>query len=220
MITQIYEVRTPEEAKALVDVGVDYIGVLVGPAIEWKAEISPEQANKVFGAITGNTKKIVLSLSKNLEEIIEIVKKTNPDILHLAAEPKDITPLEIKKLKRELPNIKIMRTIPVEDKECVALAKKYDGLADYLLLDSRRKKDGQLGATGETHDWSLSRKIVESVFIPVILAGGLGPDNVAEAIAKVKPFGVDSKTKTDKDDGSGKDIEKVREFVKIVKATK
>lgn len=73
---------------------------------------------------------------------------------------------------------------------------------------------------GETHDWGLSKKIVESVFIPVILAGGLGPDNVAEAISKVKPFGVDSKTKTDKDDGSGKDIEKVREFVKIVKATK
>jgi phosphoribosylanthranilate isomerase len=113
-----------------------------------------------------------------------------------------------------------MRTIPVRDEECIDLAKQYDGIADYLLLDSRRKKDNQIGATGETHDWNLSKKIVESVSIPVILAGGLGPDNVAEAILKVKPFGVDSKSKTDMAGGHGKDLEKVREFVRIAKAVK
>jgi phosphoribosylanthranilate isomerase len=66
----------------------------------------------------------------------------------------------------------------------------------------------------------VSRKIVESVTIPVILAGGLGPDNVAEAISCVKPFGVDSKTKTDKTGSHEKDIEKVKEFVRIAKTAK
>ena len=111
-----------------------------------------------------------------------------------------------------------MRSIPVIGEESIKLAEKYDGVADYLLLDTYRKKDSQCGATGEVHNWEISRKIVESVKIPVILAGGLGPDNVAEAIRKVKPAGVDSKTKTDKIGSHRKDLEKVKEFVKIAKS--
>jgi len=64
----------------------------------------------------------------------------------------------------------------------------------------------------------LDRKIVESVHIPVIIAGGLGPDNVVQAITAVRPAGVDSKTRTDKNDGSHtKDLQKVREFVSVAK---
>ena len=68
---------------------------------------------------------------------------------------------------------------------------------DFLLLDSHREGDAQIGALGITHDWTISRSIVESVRTPAILAGGLGLDNVAEAIIAVRPAGVDSKTKTD-----------------------
>ena len=80
-----------------------------------------------------------------------------------------------------------------------------------LLLDSHRPGDVQIGALGVTHSWETDRKIIENVRIP---AGGLGPDNVAAAIRAVRPAGVDSKTKTDKDDGSHtKDLQKVRDFV-------
>jgi phosphoribosylanthranilate isomerase len=75
-----------------------------------------------------------------------------------------------------------------------------------------------VGATGAPHDWELSRRIVRSVRTPVILAGGLGPQNVAEAIRIVGPAGVDSKTHTDRDGGPFKDIEQVRAFVRIAKA--
>ena len=109
-----------------------------------------------------------------------------------------------------------MRAIYIPGKKIIELAKKYEKIVDYLLLDTY-KTNSQFGATGKTHNWDISRKIVKSVKIPVILAGGLGPDNVAEAIKKVKPAGVDSKTKTDKGKSHRKDIIKVKKFTKIAK---
>lgn len=219
MITQIYEAQNFDEAKNLVEVGVDNIGVLVGEG-EYPREFSPEQAKEILRGVTKQAKKVVLSLSKNLKDIIEIINKTNPDILHLGTAPESLSPDDIQTLKKQFPNLKVMRSIPVKNEGSIELAKQYDGVADYLLLDTQKKGDTQVGATGETHNWSVSKKIVESVTIPVILAGGLGPDNVAEAVSQVKPFGVDSKTKTDKAGGHEKDIEKVREFVRIAKTAK
>jgi phosphoribosylanthranilate isomerase len=93
----------------------------------------------------------------------------------------------------------------------------YDGIVDFLLLDSHREGDTQIGALGVTHDWNISRSIVESVRTPVILAGGLGPDNVADAIIAVRPAGVDSKTRTDVGDIHTKDLAKVAAFNKAAK---
>jgi phosphoribosylanthranilate isomerase len=107
----------------------------------------------------------------------------------------------------------------VVDANNVATAQSYDGVADMLLLDSHRPGDRQIGALGVTHSWDIDRTIVESVGIPVIVAGGLGPDNVVEAIAAVRPAGVDSKTRTDKNDGShSKDLQKVKQFVDRAKS--
>jgi phosphoribosylanthranilate isomerase len=82
-----------------------------------------------------------------------------------------------------------MRSIPVVDAKSVAMAQSYDGIADMLLLDSHRPGDVQIGALGVTHSWQIDRAIVESVGIPVIIAGGLGPDNVIDAITAVRPAG-------------------------------
>ena len=217
MVIQIYETQNCNEARNLIEVGVDHIGVLVGKG-EYPREFSPEQAKEILQCVTGQTKKVVLSLSGNLQDIVEIVNKINLDILHLGAAPESLSPEDVQSLKKQFSNLKIMRSIPVSNEKSVELAKQYDGIADYLLLDTRKEGDTQVGATGETHDWGISKKIVESVSVPVILAGGLGPDNVAEAISIVKPFGVDSKTKTDKIESHEKDIEKVREFVRVAKA--
>src|SRR5437016_3634350 len=78
----------------------------------------------------------------------------------------------------------------------IDIARSYEGIVDFLLLDSHREPDRQIGALGVTHDWTISRRIVELLRTPVILAGDLGPDNVADAIGAVRPAGVDSKTKT------------------------
>lgn len=199
--------------------GVDNIGILVGKG-EYAGELGFKQAKEIFKALPKGIKGVALSLSCNLNEIIELVKKVDPDILHLGALPEKLSLNQVKELKQRFPNLKIMRAIPVINKESINLAKKYEKIADYLLLDTFRKKDSQLGVTGKTHNWDISRKIVEAVKIPVILAGGLGPENVGEAIKKVRPAGVDSKTRTDRADGQGKDFKKVREFVIIAKPFK
>lgn len=218
MIVQIYEVQSTEEAAALVKVGVDHVGVLVGVKNEWPGEFNPEKANNILSGVQKEAKRVVLSLSKNIADVIEIIEQTDFDILHLAAEPEQILPSDLEAIKSRFPNLKVMRTIPVVGIESIELAKQYVGIADYLLLDTRRQADGQLGATGETHDWNLSKTIIQSVAIPTILAGGLGPNNVMKAILQVKPFGVDSKTKTDKDGSRNKDLKKVAQFVKIAKS--
>lgn len=217
MIVQIYETQNCEEAKNLIKSGVDHVGVLVGKG-EYPREFSPEQAKEILSCVTGQVKKVVLSLSKNLQDIVEIVNKTDPDILHLGIAPEFLSPEDVRSLKKQFPNLKVMRSIPVNNEKSVELAKQYDEVADYLLLDTQKKGDTQVGATGKTHDWGISKKINNSVSIPVILAGGLGLDNIAKAVAVVKPFGVDSKTKTDKTGSHEKDIEKVREFVRLAKA--
>ncbi len=114
----------------------------------------------------------------------------------------------------------IMRAIPIVGDQSIETARAYHGVADCLLLDSHDLGDRQIGALGRTHDWRISRRIVDEVGIPAILAGGLDADNVVDAIAAVRPAGVDSKTKTDLTDGSGKDLEKVRRFVDAAKLTR
>ena len=217
MIIQIYEIGTPEEARLVAEAGIDHIGVLVGYG-KFPKEKSIEQAREIFSAIPAPVKKVALYLWGDREQMKDIAQNLRPDILHLCALPETLTPDDVKKLKHDFPFVKIMRSIPVVGEESVGLAKSYDGIADYLLLDSHKKDDIQVGATGFTHDWNISKKIVDSVKIPVILAGGLGADNVAEAIRQVHPYGVDSKTKTDKQDGSStKDIEEVKKFVQAVR---
>ena len=217
MIVQVYEVSSPGEARALSGFGVDHIGVLVGDGT-FPREQSIEHARRIFAAIVAPSKGSALSLSADLNLIREIVSELNPPILHLGASTDVLLPSDIATLKKEFPLLKIMRSIPVVGSESVWLAKTYDGIADILLLDSHKAGDKQIGALGITHNWDLDKQIVESVSIPVIVAGGLGAENVVDAIKSVHPAGVDSKTKTDKKDGSHtKDLEEVRKFTVAAK---
>ena len=108
------------------------------------------------------------------------------------------------KVRRAHPDIRIFQVIHVEDERAIEDAREAAETADFILLDSGKPsaKNPTLGGTGDVHDWSISRQIVEAVDKPVFLAGGLDPDNVAEAIALVKPYGVDICSRLrDKKDG-------------------
>ena len=123
------------------------------------------------------------------------------------------------KLRAALPGVALVQVIHVTGPESVDEALAAAVSVDALLLDSGNQKLAvkELGGTGRTHDWGLSRRIVETVRIPVYLAGGLNPDNVAAAIREVQPFGLDvcSGLRT----GGRLDEDKVKRFFASIVAT-
>jgi phosphoribosylanthranilate isomerase len=122
-------------------------------------------------------------------------------------------------LRRRLPNVKIVQVIHVSDLDSLAEAVEAAARVDAILLDSGNQKLDvkELGGTGRTHDWTISRTIVEKAQAPVFLAGGLRADNVVEAVRQVRPFGLDlcSSVRTD-----GKlDEAKLKEFFSRIDLT-
>jgi phosphoribosylanthranilate isomerase len=96
-------------------------------------------------------------------------------------------------LRQALPGVRLVQVIHVEGAEAVDEAQRVAPEVDALLLDSGRPGLAvkQLGGTGRTHDWEVSRAVRDAVRVPVFLAGGLDPDNVAAAIRAVRPWGID-----------------------------
>jgi phosphoribosylanthranilate isomerase len=125
-----------------------------------------------------------------------MVEAVHPDILHLCGPEDGLTFEDLNRLRELLPGKPIMQAISVDGPEAIERALSYQEFADYLILDTQTEDVIGIGASGRTHDWHISRKIVQSVRIPVILAGGLTVENVAEAIQQVRPWAVDSLTHT------------------------
>jgi phosphoribosylanthranilate isomerase len=211
MLTQIYEISTSDEARSISEIGIDHIGALAGKG-EFPRELSLQAVSKVAASIIPPSKLSLLFLTADLTLITQWAGQLNPAIIHLGAAPELLSPDNTVMLKSRLPGTLITRSIPVVGEISIAIARSYEGIADFLLLDSHRPSDRQVGALGITHDWSISRRIVELVRTPVILAGGLGPENVVQAIRAVHPAGVDSKTKTDHKGSHAKDLARVRRF--------
>ena len=217
MLTQIYEVSSPEEARAISAIGVDHVGVLVGDG-RFPREQPVAAAQEIAAAIAPPAKFVALFLAADPSLIEAWARELRPPIIHLGASPDLLTPAHVAMIKEGVPESALMRSVPICGAGSVSIAQSYDGIADYLLLDSYRAADRQVGALGVTHDWSISRRIVELVGIPVILAGGLGAGNVRDAISAVRPAGVDSKTKTDRDGSHAKDLLRVRQFHEAARA--
>jgi phosphoribosylanthranilate isomerase len=217
MLVQIYEVRTPAEAFALARFGVDHVGVLVGDGA-FPRELSADRARAIFSAVPPLARRVALSLSADPPRLRGL-SSNRPDIIHIGAAVELFSVRDTRALEDAFPDVQIMRAIPIVYEGSIECAKNYRGVADFLLVDSHDAGDKQIGARGRVHDWTISRCIVDEVSVPAILAGGLDADNVAAAIAAVRPAGVDSKTKTDRADGNCKDLDRVRRFVTAPKLT-
>lgn len=132
----------------------------------------------------------LLTSKQDPGEIIAQQRRCGASTLQLVDE---IAPGGHRELRRVLPGIRLVQVIHVQDEgaidEALALAPEVDA----FLLDSGNPKLArkELGGTGRTHDWEISRRLREAVPVPVFLAGGLNPDNVAEAVRRVGPWGVD-----------------------------
>ncbi len=221
MFTQIYSIQTVEEALGCVEAGADRVGVLVGvPGGKFPCAIHEEEAAKIFEALKGKAVRVLISVADNERDILDQTRRLQPDVLHLCANFTG-SPEFREKMRKEVPDVLLMEAVGIVDETAVEDAEKKAEYADLLILDSVSKVVPGVGAAGVTHDWGIDRKIVETVKIPVILAGGLGPENVEDAILAVRPAGVDSLTKTSVCENGvlvRKDLDKVREFCRRAKA--
>lgn len=224
MKIQIYTAQTVTEAETLAAVGVDHIGITpiaTTPSLQGlPGEIDWTTAVEIREALRGKAVCIALTVEITLDPIVEMVKAILPDVVHLCPLRNTVLPADVVKLREQLPaEVKIMQAISVGGWDSVdeAVAYAHTGVIDFFILDTQAPDIAGIGASGHTHDWNISAEIVRRVGVPVILAGGLSPDNVAESIAAVKPYGVDSLTHTNEKLADGtfrKDIEKVKAFVK------
>jgi phosphoribosylanthranilate isomerase len=216
VIAQVYGITTVDDARLVAALGADHVGVVPETTPENWDGVTVEEANAILAVLTGVT-TVVLSLGTTPDAVVATARSVPGDVVHVVRT--DVLGADgVAAVHTELAR-PVMATVGVDGPDAVARATELAGVADYLLLDSRHPGTGVVGASGHTHDWSISAAIVQHVDRPVILAGGLGPDNVEAAMARVLPWGVDSETRTSRDDDRRrKDPERVRRFVELAHA--
>jgi phosphoribosylanthranilate isomerase len=219
MIIQIYAFTKPEEAAAAAHMGVDQIGFVAGKYDLVPGELTFAEARALVEALPEGTTSSAITMSTDTDEILRMVAAVQPHILHISTDLEDVPVEQMVELRKRLPpEVRLMKAIPVYDESSVTEAQKFAAVSDILLLDTKVTGFPGVGATGHVHDWNVSRKIVETAGIPVILAGGLSAENVAEAIRVVQPWGVDSNTATNvPGDPVEKDLDRVAAFVRAVR---
>lgn len=178
-----------EEAKLALSFGADAIG-LVGKMPSGPGPIPDELIRKIAKIIPPPIATFLLTSETSPKEIIAHHKRTFTNTIQIVDELLEESYDEI---KTALPAIKLVQVIHVIDESSVEEAIKISGRVDAIMLDSGnpKLKIKELGGTGRVHNWKLSRKIIESISIPVFLAGGLNGENVKQAINEVNPYGVD-----------------------------
>jgi len=205
-VIKVCGIQNLGEALGSVSAGANTIGMLVGLTHLAGDGITPETAKEIVSALPKGIRPVIVTHLTDPEKIARLAEFTGVSTIQLHD---DIQIPDMKKLRALVPCVTLIKAVHVTGEESVTNAVGYAEHADMLVLDSRTKD--RLGGTGKTHDWSISSRIVSAVKIPGILAGGLTPENVAEAIKTVRPAGIDANSGLEHPDGS-KDFSKVREF--------
>ncbi len=178
-----------EEARLAMSYGANALGLVSampsGPGVIPDAVIA-----EVARATPPGVTPVLLTAEQEAPAIIEQQKRLGPRGIQLVDQ---VAPEAFVELKAALPGVALMQVIHVLGPESLDEALQAATHADALLLDSGnpRLPVKELGGTGRTHNWEISREICARSPVPVFLAGGLNPGNVAEAIRQVRPYGVD-----------------------------
>lgn len=178
-----------EEARQAVELGAAALG-LVSQMPSGPGVIPDELIAEIAATVPPPVATFLLTALCDAEAIVQQHAVCRTSTLQLVD---SVAPAELLRLRRLLPQVKIVQVIHVLDSQSVEEARQVSEYVDALLLDSGNPNLAvkELGGTGRLHDWELSRKIREQVSRPVFLAGGLRATNVAQAIATVNPFGLD-----------------------------
>lgn len=182
-------IQSEDEVRLTAAAGATHIG-LVGAMPSGPGPISDEDIVRIAGSAPDDVTTVLLTSRTAATEIVAHVLDTGVDAVQIVQE---VAPSVRHAVRQALPGIQIFQVVHVEGETAVAAAREAAKGSDYLLLDSGRPSAevAELGGTGRTHDWSVSADIVRRSPIPVFLAGGLAPENAAQAIRAVGPAGVD-----------------------------
>ena len=182
-------IASEAEAALAVSMGASAVG-LVSRMPSGPGPIPESLIRDIARTVPPGIATFLLTSETTAEPIIAQQRYTGANTLQLVD---DVAPAVYATLRDALPGIKIVQVIHVRDESALAQSYPVSLFVDAILLDSGNPSLSikELGGTGRAHDWAVSRKIRDSVQVPVYLAGGLNPGNVAQAIAQVQPFGVD-----------------------------
>lgn len=232
MLAQIYEIQTPHEAEKCIALGVDRIGSVLLSAADWK---KPE-IRDVIGLGRGTSvRNSLIPLFGDWDILCKAMDYYRPGFVHfcdalttMQGDPVELSPIILlqQRFKEAFPEIGIVRSIPVPpagaapDFPCLDLLRSFEQVSDLVLIDTwvgSEPVQGFVGITGTLPDLQRAKAVVLESSVPVILAGGLSPENVFDIVMDAVPAGADSCTHTNQVDASGKAIRFKKDFVKVEK---
>ena len=221
MIVQIYEIQTPREAEKCIELGVDHLGSVILSRDEWCLPLLRETIRLTEGS---KYKSSMIPLFRDLDTVYRVLDYYRPDYIHFCDALTNVNGkiTGLKKfvefqeaVKQKFPEIGIIRSIPIPregdapDFPSLEIARAFAHISDIFLTDTWKEDapvEGFIGITGETVDPKVALELVRQSPIPVILAGGLSPLNVHDALMAVRAAGADSCTLTNRMDPSGSPI--------------
>lgn len=180
-------IASPAEARLAARAGADLLG-LVGPMPTGPGPVTLAEARVIAEGAEPWATPILLTASETAAALEADARAAGVRALQVV---RHVAPAELARLRAAAPWLRLVQVIHVEGPEALDLIPAYQPHADAFLLDSGRPSVQELGGTGRVHDWEVSAAFVRRAALPVFLAGGLTPANVAGAIARVRPFGVD-----------------------------
>jgi phosphoribosylanthranilate isomerase len=209
---QIAGIIDQDEADMLVDAGVNRLGFPFGLAVH-REDITAEKAAEIICTLKSPASAVLITYLNRAEAILDFCKKIGTGMVQLHG---SVEIPELIRLKSLAPELEVIKSLIVRDNNFAELEYFvfiFSPYVDAFITDTYDPVTGACGATGKTHNWDVSRRIVEISPRPVILAGGLNPANVRKAIEYVRPAGVDAHTGVEGSHGR-KDPELVTAFVK------
>lgn len=192
------------DLRAVAEAGADAVGVVSEVPVDTPREVDPATAADLTARAPPFLTTVLVTMPETPEEAVNLVRTVTPDVLQVHGA---FTPEELAYVRAETET----KVVPVVDHADADRAHELDEAADAILVDSTSHEGA--GGTGETGDWAAAADLVRDLVSPVVLAGGLTPENVAAAVRTVEPFAVDVASGVEQSGGE-KDHTAVARFVR------
>jgi phosphoribosylanthranilate isomerase len=208
MKVKICGIKADRDLNMAINAGADAVGFITEVPVDSPRKISISEASRLISKVPVFMTSVLVIMPETAEQAINMIKTARPCAIQIH---NAMALSELKQIKET--GVKLIKTIPIsQDSEPGALVKQISelsGIADAILLDT--SIDGKTGGTGAQHDWEISSEVALHAGLPVILAGGLNPENVKEAVRSVRPYAVDTASGVETD--GKKDEKKVMAFI-------